>query len=168
MSMDKRRRRKESLLPMPEWPPNSASHLALKQLNRLLAGAGFDRWIERQGQYRHTSKSGRLQLSIPPGVCLRKLQIDFLEGIVRPRGIAARYAGGLSLRQFLGISPDERTPVPRTFSSARRRRPHETISRAVCDVKRPSQSANGFPLPLGRANRMSTFHDESRLSLQLL
>jgi transposase len=127
MAMGKRRQQQAALFVMADGLPKSAGHPFYQALNRLLAEADFDRWIEKRCQryYEHEEKRG--QPSIPPGVYFRMLFVGYFEGLDSQRGIAWRCADSLSLRQFLGIPLDEATPDPKTLSNTRRRLPEEVF-----------------------------------------
>ena len=56
----------------------------------------------------YAKKQGRP--SIPPGVYFRMLLIGYFERIDSERGICWRCSDSLSLRQFLGLGMEERTP----------------------------------------------------------
>jgi transposase len=127
MAMGKRRQRQEALFVMADGLPKSAGHPFYQALNRLLAEADFDRWIERRCQRYYEQEEKRGQPSIPPGVYFRMLLVGYFEGIDSQRGIAWRCADSLSLRQFLGIPLDEATPDPKTLSNTRRRLPKEVF-----------------------------------------
>jgi transposase len=127
MAMGKRRQRQEALFVMADGLPKSAGHPFYQALNRLLAEADFDRWIERRCQQYYEQEEKRGQPSIPPGVYFRMLLVGYFEGIDSQRGIAWRCADSLSLRQFLGIPLDEATPDPKTLSNTRRRLPKEVF-----------------------------------------
>lgn len=127
MAMGKRRQRQESLFIMADGLPRSAGHPFYQALNRLLAEADFDPWIERRCQRYYALEEKRGQPSIPPGVYFRMLLVGYFEGIDSQRGIAWRCADSLSLRQFLGIPLDEATPDPKTLSNTRRRLPEEVF-----------------------------------------
>ena len=78
--------------------PRSAGHPFYKGLNRLLAEAGFDRWIENRCERYYEQVEKRGQPSIPPGVYFRMLLVGYFEGLDSQRGIAWRCADSLSLR----------------------------------------------------------------------
>src|SRR5687767_15116413 len=87
------------------WVPShqiaqSPGHPFYQRLNRLLAEARFDRFIEELCQP-YYSDWGRP--SIPPGVYFRMLMVGYFEGIDSQRGIAWRCSDSLSLREFLGF-----------------------------------------------------------------
>ena len=127
MAMGKRRQRQESLFIMADGLPRSAGHPFYQALNRLLAEADFEPWIEKRCQRYYALEEKRGQPSIPPGVYFRMLLVGYFEGIDSQRGIAWRCADSLSLRQFLGIPLDEATPDPKTLSNTRRRLPAEVF-----------------------------------------
>jgi transposase len=58
--------------------------------------------------------------SLPPGQYFRIMMISFFEGLDSERGIAWRLADSLTLRQFLSIGLDEKTPDHVTISRTRR------------------------------------------------
>ena len=118
MAMGKRKRRQESLFITAESLPKSDGHPFYKQLNRLLAEADFDRWIERRCRQYYEQDEKRGRPSIPPGVYFRMLLVGYFEGIDIQRGIAWRCADSLSLRQFLGIPLEENTPDHSTLTTA--------------------------------------------------
>jgi len=92
-------------------------HPFYKRLNEVL-DAGFDEYCEAEcGGFYH-NKLGRP--SLPPGQYFRLMMIGFFEGLDSERGIAWRLADSLTLRQFLGIGLDERTPDHVTISRTRR------------------------------------------------
>ena len=96
-----------------------------------LAEAGFDRWIERRCRPYYEQDETRGQPSIPPGVYFRMLLVGYFEGIDSQRGIAWRCADSLSLRQFLGVPLDERTPDHSTLTNTRKRLPPEVFDGGV-------------------------------------
>jgi len=92
-------------------------HPFYKRLNEVL-DASFDKFCESEcGRFYH-HKLGRP--SLPPGQYFRLMMIGFFEGLDSERGIAWRLADSLTLRQFLGIGLDERTPDHVTISRTRR------------------------------------------------
>jgi transposase len=125
--MGKRRQRQESLFIMADGLPKSAGHPFYQKLNSLLGAADFDPWIEKRCQRYYATDEKRGQPSIRPGVYFRMLLVGYFEGLDSQRGIAWRCADSLSLRHFLGIALDERTPDPKTLSNTRRRLPEEVF-----------------------------------------
>lgn len=101
----------------------SPGHPFYARLNEVLAAEGFDPFVESLCAEYYEEKKGRP--SIPPGVYFRLLLIGYFERIDSERGIAWRCADSLSLRTFLGIALDERTPDHSTMSRIRTRLPLE-------------------------------------------
>jgi transposase len=128
MAMGRRKpERQEPLFVTGENVPRSQGHPFYKALNRLLAEARFDRWIEDRCLPCYDQDESRGQRSIPPGVYFRMLLVGYFEGIDSQRGIAWRCADSLSLREFLGIPLDKSTPDHSTLSITRRRLPPEVF-----------------------------------------
>lgn len=127
MAMGKRKRKQKELFVASGELAQSPGHPFYKQLNALLAEAGFDRWIEQRCERYYEQQEKRGQPSIAPGVYFRMLLIGYFEGIESQRGIAWRCADSLSLRQFLGLAAHERTPDHSTLSNTRRRLPAEVF-----------------------------------------
>ncbi|MBX3442842.1 MAG: transposase [Planctomyces sp.] len=126
MAMGRRKpERQEPLFVTGDKLPRSQGHPFYKALNRLLAEAGFDRWIEDRCLPFYDQDESRGQRSIPPGVYFRMLLVGYFEGIDSQRGMAWRCADSLSLREFLGIPLDKSTPDHSTLSVTRRRLPPE-------------------------------------------
>jgi transposase len=126
MAMGRRKpERQEPLFVTGDNVPRSQGHPFYKALNRLLAEANFDHWIEDRCQPFYDQDESRGQRSIPPGVYFRMLLVGYFEGIDSQRGIAWRCADSLSLREFLGIPLDRSTPDHSTLSVTRRRLPPE-------------------------------------------
>ena len=96
----------------------SPGHPFYEQLNRLLAEAGFDPFVEELCSKFYAGTVGRPGLA--PGVDVRMLLVGYFEGIGSQRGIAWRCADSLALRVFLGLTLSERTPDHSTVSRTRR------------------------------------------------
>lgn len=129
MAMGRRKEvRQESLFVTAGDLPKSAGHPFYRALNRLLAEAEFDRWIEARCLPYYEQVETRGQRSIPPGVYFRMLLVGYFEGIDSQRGIAWRCADSLSLREFLGLTLDESSPDHSTLSLTRRRLPPEVFA----------------------------------------
>src|ERR1700676_4211637 len=77
-------------------------------LNEILYRAKFDSYAERISRKYNAPTMGRP--SITPGVYFRCFLMGYFEGIDSERGIAYRVSDSLSLREFLGLSWEERTP----------------------------------------------------------
>jgi transposase len=122
MAMGRRKaERQERLFVAAAELPKSQGHPFYKALNRLLAEAGFDRWIEQRCQPYYAQVETRGKPSIPPGVYFRMLLVGYFEGIDSQRGIAWRCADSLSLRDFLGLALDEASPDHSTLTNTRKR-----------------------------------------------
>jgi transposase len=128
MAMGRRKRdRQEALFITAQDLPKSAGHPFYEALNRLLAEADFDRWIETRCARYYEQEQKRGQPSIPPGVYFRMLLVGYFEGIDSQRGLAWRCADSLALRQFLGTALDEQTPDHSTLTNTRKRLPKEVF-----------------------------------------
>lgn len=103
--------------------PKSPGHPFYRKLNALLAEAGFDRWVEALCAPHYAEEIGRP--SIPPGVYFRMIFAGYFEGIASQRGIAWRCSDSLSLREFLGLPPTERTPDHSSLTRVHQRLPLE-------------------------------------------
>ena len=117
MGTRKKRERQEALWYGGELP-SAPGHPFFNRLNDLLDKAGFDVFCEERCARFYDQKLGRP--SLPPGVYFRIMLIGFFEGIDSERGIAWRLADSLTLRQFLSIGLDEKTPDHVTISRTRR------------------------------------------------
>ena len=89
--------------------------------------AGFDSHCEESCAGFYHAKLGRPSLA--PGLYFRIMMIGFFEGLDSERGIAWRLADSLTLRQFLSIGLDEKTPDHVTISRTRRLIDGETHQR---------------------------------------
>lgn len=119
MGMGRRRRESQGEL----WiatsdAPQIPRHVFYQKLNRLLAEAEFDDVVEDLCEPFYVD-GGRP--SIPPGVYFRMLLVGYFEGIDSQRGIAWRCADSLSLKEFLGYGPYEKTPDHSSLTYIRRR-----------------------------------------------
>lgn len=115
--------------------PRSVGHVFYVKLNKLLANARLDEFVEKQCRSHYHRKIGRP--GIPPGVYFRMLLVGFFEGIGSQRGIAWRCADSLSLRSFLGIPLSEATPDHSSLTRVRDRLPlevHEAVFRFVLQI----------------------------------
>jgi len=128
MAMGKRKRQQqEALFITADQLPRSAGHPFYQQLNRLLAEADFDTWIEKRCERYYAQEEKRGHPSIPPGVYFRMLMVGYFEGIGSQRGIAWRCADSFSLREFLGTPRNENTPDHSSLTKTRRRLPPEVF-----------------------------------------
>jgi transposase len=126
MGTRKQRERQEGLWYRTELP-TAPGHPFYKRLNEVLDKAGFDRFCETNCAEFYHERLGRPSLA--PGLYFRVMMIGFFEGLDSERGIAWRLADSLTLRQFLGIGLDERTPDHVTISRTRRLIDAETHQR---------------------------------------
>jgi transposase len=117
MGTRKKRERQQDLWYQSELP-KAPGHPFYKRLNQVLDAAGFDEFCEASCAEFYADKMGRP--SLPPGQYFRAMMIGFFEGLDSERGIAWRLADSLTLREFLGIGLDERTPDHVTISRTRR------------------------------------------------
>ena len=111
--------------------PRSPGHPFYAALNKLLAEAKFDAYVEGlcEPLYRDGGRP-----SIPPGVFFRMLFIGYFEGIDSQRGIAWRCSDSLSLRTFLGLKPTESSPEHSSLTVIRKRMPKELIEQVFAFV----------------------------------
>jgi transposase len=126
MGTRKKRQRQEGLWYGGELP-KAPGHPFYKRLNEVLDTAKFDPFCETSCASFYHQKLGRP--SLPPGQYFRIMMIGFFEGLDSERGIAWRLADSLTLRQFLSIGLDEKTPDHVTLSRTRRLIDAETHQR---------------------------------------
>jgi transposase len=107
--------------------PTAPGHPFYKRLNEVLDNAKFDSFCETSCATFYHQKLGRP--SLPPGQYFRIMMIGFFEALDSERGIAWRLADSLTLRQFLSIGLDEKTPDHVTISRTRRLIDAETHQR---------------------------------------
>jgi transposase len=122
--------RQEELFVPHDRLPRSEGHAFYRRLNKLLAEAQFDRYVERlcAAHYQRSGTPGRP--SIPPGVYFRMLLVGYFEGIGSQRGIAWRCHDSLSLREFLGVPLTEDAPDHSSLTRVRDRLPLEVHAAA--------------------------------------
>ena len=125
MSMSKREGEKQPGL----WIPTaelarSPGHPFYERLNKVLAGAGFDAFVEKQCARFYAKKNGRP--SIAPGIYVRMLLVGYFEGLRSEREIDWRCADSLSLRGFLGYDLSQKTPDHSSLCRIRQRLDLET------------------------------------------
>jgi transposase len=143
MSMGRRKaERQERLFVTADQLPKSAGHPFYTTLNGLLSEAGFDGWIEARCQRYYAQQEQRGQPSLPPSVYFRMLLVGYFEGIDSQRGIAWRCADSLSLRGFLGVGLDERTPDHSTLTNTRKRLPPEVFDEVFQFVLKIAREKN--------------------------
>ena len=106
-------------------------HPFYTKLNEVLAGAGFDEWVEELCAP-YYKEGGRP--SIAPGVYFRMLLVGYFEGLDSQRGIAWRCADSLGLRSFLGVALTEATPVHASMTIIRQRLPESVFDKVFVFV----------------------------------
>lgn len=125
MGMGRRNSERQQELWVPTHDLASAPrHVFYERLNRLLADANFDEWIE--GRCRDYYAAGGRD-SIPPGTFFRMLFVGYFESIDSQRGIAWRCADSLSLKEFLGFAVQDETPEHSSLTRIRWRLPKEVF-----------------------------------------
>ena len=110
------------------------ANVFLQRLNTALESLGFSdsvRALCAPFYQMDASKGGRP--GIDPAVYFKMLLVGFFEGIASERGIAARCADSLSIRQFLGYDLWEATPDHSSFTVIRKRLDEE-VYRQVFDI----------------------------------
>ena len=118
MALGKRKPKQASLWVETSHLRAHTSHPFYRRLNEILDRAKFDTYVERICRKYYAPAMGRP--SIAPGVYFRCFLVGYFEGIDSERGIAYRVSDSLSLREFLGLSLEERTPDRSTLSKTRR------------------------------------------------
>ncbi len=128
MALGKRKREQQAAWVATTELPKSPGHPFYKKLNKLLAEAGFDEWLESLCAPYYSAGSGRD--SIPPGVYFRMILVGYFEGIGSQRGIAWRCSDSRSLSEFLGVPVQKETPNHSSLSRIHHRLPvsvHEAM-----------------------------------------
>jgi len=123
MALGRRKGKQESLWVAGKDLPRSAGHPFYVALEKVLVAGDFDRIIEDLCAEHYADRKGRP--SIAPGLYFRMLFVGYFEGITSQRGIAWRCQDSLSIRDFLGLSPTERSPDHSTMTVIRKRLPFE-------------------------------------------
>ena len=99
--------------------PRSPGHPFYERLNRVLAKAGFDAFVEGLCARFFAERLGRP--SLRPGRYFRILLVGYFEGLRSERAMAWRVSDSLSVRAFLDYGPEEASPNHSTLSRTRRR-----------------------------------------------
>jgi transposase len=124
--------------------PRSPGHVFYDKLNRLLAEATFDPYVETLCQPYYADGMGRE--SIPPGVYFRMLFVGYFEGLDSQRAIAWRCSDSLSLRDFLAVPLNEATPDHSSLTKIRQRLPlevHEQVFAFVLGIAQKKKLLRG-------------------------
>jgi len=145
MALGRRKRQRQSELWVPTAElPRAAGHPFYEKLNRLLAEARFDEFVEELCQPYYAERLGRP--GIPPGVYFRMLLVGYFEGLDSQRGIAWRCADSNSLKTFLGYSLTEATPEHSSLTRVRQRLPesvHEQVFAFVLSLAQSKKLLKG-------------------------
>ena len=115
----RKRERQEEFWVAADSLPDAPRHAFYDTLNRLLESGRFDDFVEELCEPYYAGSVGRP--SIPPGVYFRMLLVGYFEGIDSQRGIAWRCSDSLSLRRFLQVPLDARTPDHSSLTRVRDR-----------------------------------------------
>jgi transposase len=108
-------------LPTQELPKTAATSF-YQRLDRALAGSGFgDAVRDLCAPYYEMDRSRGGRPGIDPEVYFKMQMVGFFEGIPSERGIAARCADSLSIRQFLHYELHEGTPDHSSLTVIRKR-----------------------------------------------
>jgi transposase len=131
MSLGRRIPKQDELFIPATQVATGPGHPFYTKLNVVLAGAGFDEFVEKlcEPYYKEGGRPG-----IPPGVYFRMLFIGYFEGLDSQRGIAWRCADSLGLRAFLGFRLTEETPVHVSMTVIRQRLPESVFDRVFVFV----------------------------------
>jgi transposase len=124
--------------------PRSPGHPFYQKLNRLLAEADFDTWLEHLCAPYYHAVMGRP--SIPPGVYFRMILVGYFEGIASQRGIAWRCSDSRSLAEFLGGPLNDATPDHSSLSRTHGRLPlevHEQMFAFVLQIAQAKKLLDG-------------------------
>jgi transposase len=144
MALGRRRREQQAMWVATSDLPRSAGHVFYQKLNKLLREAGFDDFVEQLCRPYYAEEIGRP--GIPPGIYFRMLFVGYFEGIAAQRGIAWRCGDSLSLREFLGLHPTEKSPDHSSLSRVRERLPfevHAEVFRFVLEIAEEKKLLRG-------------------------
>ncbi len=123
MALGRRKGKQKSLWVAGKDLPRSMGHPFYSALEKVLVAGDFDRFVEDLCAEHYAKRQGRP--SIPPGVYFRMLFVGYFEGMTSQRGIAWRCQDSLSIRDFLGLGPTERSPEHSSMTVIRKRLPFE-------------------------------------------
>ncbi len=88
--------------------PRSPGHVFYDRLQPVLIEGGFDGFAEAACRCCYAARTGAP--SVPPGRCLRRHPVGYIEGIDSGRGLEWRGSDSLSLREFLRLESRDRVP----------------------------------------------------------
>ena len=140
MALGKRNREQQEMWVATTDLPKSPGHVFYQKLNQLLAEVEFDSFVEGLCEPHYARGVGRP--SIPPGVYFRMLFVGYFEGMDSQRGIAWRCADSLSLREFLGIPLNKKSPDHSSLTKVRKRLPLELHEEVFAFVLRIAVEKN--------------------------
>ena len=118
MALGKRKTKQQELFIASNQIPKTPAHPFYSKLNQVFDECGFDAYVEElcASFYKNFGRPG-----IAPGIYFRMIFIGYFEGLNSQRGIAWRCHDSLCLREFLGISLTEKTPVHASMTIIRQR-----------------------------------------------
>jgi len=127
-------------------------HPFYRKLNDILREAHFDDEVELlcAPYYKEEGRPG-----IPPGVYFRMLFVGYFEGIDSQRGIAWRCADSLSLREFLGLGLEDKSPDHSSLTRVRQRLPlevHQDVFRMVLGLAIDRKLLHGKTIAVDSTN----------------
>jgi len=144
MALGKRKVAQQSLLVATTSLPQSPGHPFYEKLNKLLAEASFDAYVEDLCRPYYADQVGRP--GIPPGVYFRMLFIGYFEGLDSQRAIAWRCHDSRSLQSFLGYPITDPTPDHSSLTVIRQRLPlviHEQVFSKVLSIAQEKKLLKG-------------------------
>ncbi len=125
MALGRRKREQQEAWIATSDLPKSPGHVFYQKLNRVLAEAEFDEFVEELCKPYYADGIGRP--GIPPGIYFRMIFVGYFEGIDAQRGIAWRCSDSLSMKEFLGFAPYETSPDHSSMSRTHKRLPLEVF-----------------------------------------
>jgi transposase len=144
MALGKRKRQQQEAWVATCDLPHSPGHPFYEKLNRLLAEAKFDDYVEEVCRAYYADGVGRP--GIPPGVYFRMLLVGYFEGLNSQRAIAWRCSDSRSLQRFLGYSITDPTPEHSSLTVIRQRLPlavHEHVFAKVLEIAQDKELLHG-------------------------
>src|SRR5208283_1668710 len=112
--------------------PRSPGHVFYDRLQKLLAEAGFDAFVEETCKPYYAPRMGAP--SLPPGRYFRMHMIGYFEGLDSERGIVWRCSDSRSLGDFLRLGKRDKVPDHSWLSKTRSRLPHEVHEKVFAFV----------------------------------
>ena len=144
MALGKRKRQQQEAWVATCDLPQSPGHPFYEKLNRVLAEAKFDDYVEERCRPYYADGVGRP--GIPPGVYFRMLLVGYFEGLDSQRAIAWRCSDSRSLQGFLGCSITDPTPEHSSLTVIRQRLPlviHEQVFAKVLQIAEDKKLLHG-------------------------